>query len=69
MENPTLQHVTQTNVFETNGTIQRTFVVTFTVGPHGPFTIQIPANDFNAQHVKEAMQKVATEIDQIQTGA
>jgi hypothetical protein len=66
---PVLGRITQTNVINTNGTITPTYVVSFMVGEHGPFTTQIPAEQFGAAAVKAAMEKVATEISQISPGA
>ena len=44
------------------GGIERRIRVDYTVGPHGPFSLTMPAAQFTAAAVKTEMEKVAAEI-------
>lgn len=69
MINPTVVRISQQNTFSQNGVLSLSYLVTFSVGANGPFTVQIPAAEFTAQNVKAAMQKVADQINQLGVGA
>lgn len=62
---PVFQTVKQVNTFTATGQQVKTYVITFMVGDQGPFTEQIPGDQFNAPHVQEVMQQVADEINKI----
>jgi hypothetical protein len=47
------------------GTLARGFNVVFSVGSQGPFTIQIPAEQFSAAEVNKRTQTFAAELAQI----
>lgn len=66
---PNLIRVTQSSTFTSSGQLSNLYNVSFSVGEHGPFTIQVPAADFNSARVLELMNKQAAEINAIQTGA
>ena len=66
---PVFQTVRQVNTLSATGALLKTFVITFMVGDQGPFTDQIPGDQFNAANVQAVMQKVANEINKIPTGA
>jgi hypothetical protein len=66
---PTLNRITQTSTFSVNGQLQPVYNVNFSVGTHGPFTAQIPAEQFTPKAVIDAMQKVADQINTIEKGS
>ena len=66
---PTLNRITQTIQTTPNGQIVSVYQVNFSVGEHGPFTIQIPQSEFSAANVQAAMQKVTDQINAIAAGS
>lgn len=66
---PVFQRVQQLNTLQTDGSLQKNYVITFMVGTQGPFTETIPGNEFNAANVQAAMQKIADEINQLPMGS
>ena len=66
---PTLNRVTQTITTTPNGQIVQTYQVNFSVGEHGPFTIQIPQAEFSAANAQAAMQKIADQVNAIAAGS
>ena len=65
----TVNRITQSTHFAANGKAEHTFVVSFNVGDHGPFTLNIPKADFNEINVREQMKKVADEIAKLHAPA
>jgi hypothetical protein len=64
-----VNRITQQQVISPNGVITSSYLVNFNVGDHGPFTIQIPADQFNAQTVRQKLTEFASNIQSITTGA
>ncbi len=62
---PTVISIKQTNTLGTTGNLQVQYVVQFSVGPHGPFTITVPADQFTAANVQAEMNKIAAEVAQL----
>lgn len=62
---PTLGKITQSTTFDAAGRLQRSYIVSFMVGDHGPFSVTVPQASFTAEGVRKAMQEVADTIDQI----
>lgn len=62
---PAVQRVTSTSTIGASGAIVPAYVVTFTVGIDGPFTLTVPADQFTAAHVQQQMQAVAAELAQL----
>ena len=65
---PTVITIKQANILNPDGTFTRTFVVDFTVGTHGPFTVQLDGAAFTTDNVKKAMQEVADKVNAITKG-
>jgi hypothetical protein len=64
---PKVIKITQTTAFSANGQAQPSYLVQFNVGDQGPFTVQIPGDQFNAQNVQAAMDKFAAEVNPLFT--
>ncbi len=45
-----------------DGVTTRWIVVTFRVGPHGPFTVKVPKDGFTAQKRDDAVMALAREV-------
>jgi hypothetical protein len=59
----TVNRIGQFTTFTANGKLVQTYLVNFSVGDHGPFQIQIPADQFNAENVQKAMQPTVDGIN------
>lgn len=62
---PQLVRITQSSNFTADGKLNTVYVVQFSVGNHGPFTVQVPRETFNAATVEAAMHAVADEINKL----
>jgi hypothetical protein len=60
---PVVARVTQSALPTQNGRITTSFAVQFNVGPHGPFTQQIAAEEFTADKVKAMLESFAATIN------
>jgi hypothetical protein len=60
--------VVQSSVQNPNGTLAVTYNVSFTVGKHGPFLVQVPAAQFNAAHVQQLLAEFANTINALPQG-
>lgn len=63
MENET--RVTKTEeviVFQPSGTLGKVYRVTFFVGEHGPFTVDLKQVDFVPERIKQEVERVAATI-------
>lgn len=65
---PKVTMVKQNTTFTATGDVVRTFLVTYTIGDHGPFSLTVPAAEFKAPHVRELMQATADTIGQLTAG-
>jgi hypothetical protein len=65
---PIITRVTQTAVATPTGVLGFAYNVQFTVGPHGPFTIQIPESQFTAAEVNKRVNTFAAELSQLPIG-
>lgn len=65
MEKPKVTVIREQNTFNTAGTLQKSYIVSFDVGTHGPFTVTVPGDQFNAANVQKRMQEVADQINQL----
>lgn len=50
------------------GKLTRTYVVNYTVGSDGPFTIQVPQEQFTAKNIKAKMDEFAAKIAELKPG-
>ena len=66
---PKLVKITQFNITQANGTLTPAYLVQFTVGENGPFTEQVPGDQFNSKNVLAIMAAKAKEIETIAAGA
>lgn len=66
---PTVTRVQQVTSFNPTGQATNSYVVTYSVGEHGPFTITIPADQFTPATVKAEMDRTVATIQQLTTGA
>jgi len=57
-----VQRVTSDAVVLPNGQIQRIRRVYYTVGNHGPFTLEVPETDFTADLVQKLLTQQAQQI-------
>jgi hypothetical protein len=62
---PKIVTVTQANTLDPRGRLKITYVVMFTVGNDGPFSVQIPAEEFNAPNIAAKMDAIAKEINSL----
>lgn len=62
---PTVTKIQQTSFVDAKGNFQIGYAVTFMVGKQGPYTINIPQNEFNAATVLQQTQAFANELSQI----
>lgn len=71
MSTPTtsVTRVTENITIGANGQQSRSYLIQFTVGSNGPFTVTIPQDQFNPDAVKKAMQAVADTISKLPMGA
>ena len=71
MPDPTavVNRVTETTSFTSQGTVTRAYNVQFSVGEHGPFTITVPAEQFNPEKVKAEIAAVAATINSLTASA
>jgi hypothetical protein len=58
-----VQKVTENSIVSPAGEVQRNVQVQYSVGPHGPFFITMPAASFTAAAAKTAMQSRVDEIN------
>lgn len=65
---PTVSKVTQTSTFSGEGKLQQTYLVQFMVGADGPFSISVPAAQFNTDQVKKQMAEVADTLNKLPRG-
>lgn len=65
---PKVTRVTETSSFDSTGNRLQTFLVNFTVGDHGPFSVVVPAAQFNPDEVKKKMAEVADTINKLPQG-
>ena len=68
-DKPRVVQVGQVTTTDSTGKLAQQFSIRFMVGPHGPFTVTVPAADFSAASVSAAMQKVADTIAELPTGS
>lgn len=61
--------VLQTSITQPNGTQLTSYNVSFTIGKHGPFTIQVPAAQFTAAHVQQQLADFAATINALPQGS
>lgn len=61
-DTPKVLQVSQLATLDAAGKVQQSYVVRYMVGDHGPFTLNIPVDQFSAARVAEEMQKFAAEI-------
>lgn len=52
----------QSTTFAVPGGAQAVYRVTFSVGEHGPFTVELKAVDFTPDKIRDAIEKVAATI-------
>lgn len=69
MDKPAVLKVTQTTVPLPGGTFGLGYAIQFTVGPHGPFTLQIAAADFTAEKVQAQLEAFAATLNALPKAA
>lgn len=57
--NPQVTRVQQISTNDATGRLVRSFLVGFTVGDHGPFSIQVPESQFTADNVRKLLAEFA----------
>ena len=62
---PAIVSVTQTASLDAQGNVLPQVVVTYKVGPHGPFSAVFPAASFTAADAQTVMNARANEINQL----
>lgn len=62
---PIAQRIYQSTTQSATGQLVASYTVQFVVGPHGPFTIEIPASEFSAEAVQKRMADFAAQVNQI----
>lgn len=62
---PLVTKITQTSIVGANGAIVAGFNVAFMVGTQGPFSLQIPADQFTAAEVNKRLAAFVAELAQI----
>ena len=60
---PVVTKVVQTSITNPNGSLATMYNVSFTVGRHGPFTIQVAAPQFTAAAVQQQLNEFAATIN------
>ena len=60
---PVVSRVTQSSLPTTTGRIETSYAVQFVVGPHGPFTIQVPQSAATADEIKKRLDDFAAMIN------
>lgn len=66
---PSVQSIRQQNTITATGETQRNFLVTYVIGPHGPFSFEIPADQWSVAEVVKRMDDMAATINALPTGA
>jgi hypothetical protein len=59
---PTVGRIQQTVTFTNTGQPQISYVISFTVGEHGPFTLTIPQAEFSATEVMKRIDELAAKL-------
>jgi hypothetical protein len=62
---PTVTRIQQVTNFSPTGQPLVSYVVTFNTGDHGPFTVTIPQEDFNAVEVLKRVDELAATVYQV----
>lgn len=62
---PQITRITQGTTLSSTGQPLTTYNVQFSVGTHGPFTIQIPATEFTAEQVQKRVNDFAATLTAI----
>lgn len=65
MDAPRVTLVKQATVQQIDGRLTVAYNVTFNVGVHGPFTIQIPGERFSADELLKRVNEFAAELEKI----
>lgn len=65
MDTPKVSIVRQTTIQQANGALKAGYAVTFMVGAQGPFTIQVPAEQFTSAEVIKQMEAFAQQLAQL----
>lgn len=65
----TVNRIAQSSSLTPNGKLLTTYIVSFSVGDHGPFQVQIDASGFSAAAVQAAMKPVVDEINALIPGS
>lgn len=63
-----IQRVTQNSTISGTGVSASAYTVQFSIGPHGPFLITVPADKFTTAEVLAETQKVADQINALPQG-
>jgi hypothetical protein len=69
MEKAIVTRVVQTTITLANGTIQAAYNVSFMIGKHGPFSIQVPAAQFQPSYVTQQLDEFAATINALPQGS
>ncbi len=62
MSHITILTITEAVRLDDLGNLKRTRLVRYKVGEHGPFQLEVPEEQFTADHVRERLERAAAEI-------
>jgi hypothetical protein len=60
-----ISRIQQIITFDATGRPRDEMQITFNVGPHGPFTVRIPKEEFSQARVVQEIEKVRREVESI----